>query len=141
MTSARGVYMRSLRLHARLKVSKPVESEGPVETHCPNMAVQTHFTYPSNATSGSALRLRRTTSRANETLLCLPGGASDPGERLGVHVERADRLHPLLPLQPGHRAQGRGPRQTAPAEQGNTKEILQDITGATTNASHALVFM
>ena len=58
-------------------------------------------------------------------ILSLQGGAADPGERLGVHVEREARLHPHLPLQPGHRAQGRGPRQTAPAEQGNTVVVVE----------------
>lgn len=49
---------------------------------------------------------------------CVSGGASDPGERLGVYVEREAWLHPHLPLKPGHRTQGRRPRQAAPAEQG-----------------------
>lgn len=38
---------------------------------------------------------------------------------MGVHVEREARLHPHLPLQPGHWAQSWSPRQTAPPEQGN----------------------
>lgn len=48
----------------------------------------------------------------------LLGGASDPGERLGIYVEREAWLRPYLPLKPGHRTEGRCPRQAAPAEQG-----------------------
>lgn len=76
-----------------------------------------------------------TSVQQTHSVTSLPGGASDPGERLGVHVEQEARLHPHLPLQPGHRAQGRGPRQTAPAGQGNAAAgthnelILQEITG------------
>lgn len=43
---------------------------------------------------------------------------------MGVHVEREAGLHPHLPLQPGHRAQGRSARQTAPAEQGIYEKIV-----------------
>lgn len=48
-----------------------------------------------------------------------PGGAANPGARLGVHVEREAGIHPYLPLQPGHRAASRRPHQAAAAQQGS----------------------
>lgn len=53
--------------------------------------------------------------------LKLLGGAADSGERLGVHVERASGIHPHLPVQPGHRAQGRGAHPPALPQQGNSE--------------------
>ena len=56
------------------------------------------------------------------------GGEADPGERLGVHVERAPGLHPHLPLQPGHWTQGWSARQTAQTQQGNTLSLSLSLS-------------
>ena len=52
------------------------------------------------------------------------GGEADFRERLGVHVEWALGLHPDLPLQLGHRTQGRGARPPAQPQQGHILKLI-----------------
>lgn len=63
------------------------------------------------------------------TLSFLPrsGRATDPGERLGVHVERKTGLHLDVPVQPWHRPACWSSHQAATAEQSKVqvKEVSQ----------------
>lgn len=52
------------------------------------------------------------------SLLSCTGGKTDPGERLGVHVEWATGLHPHMSFQPRHWTQGGCARAPAKTEQG-----------------------